>query len=88
MDNYTNIQKAINYFKCTRTHLAEVNIDGLVAHNLAIEALEKQLSKKPIQSQYTSIGGNYYDFCPCCDSIVETSMSYCEKCKQRLDWSL
>lgn len=40
-----NIQRHINYFKASRKHLSEMNLEGLLAHNKAIELLEKELTK-------------------------------------------
>ena len=57
-------------------------------YKLIIEALEKQIPKKPIfESEQTSPFGvddvPYYPSCRC--DLPE--VSYCEKCGQALDWS-
>lgn len=68
-------QEAIKYIQEHNT------ISGNVK-DIAIEALEKQIPKKP----------NDYDgeikvgFCPDCDNVV-TDNYYCEHCGQALDWS-
>lgn len=51
-------------------------------YNLAIEALEKQLPKKP------RISKAYYG-CPDCTTIrsLRQKHNYCHDCGQRLDWS-
>lgn len=58
------------------------------AFELAIEALEKQIPKKPI-----------IDMCPCCENLVayrvyddtvdgsEVQDSFCGFCGQAIDWS-
>lgn len=44
---------------------------------LAIEALEKQIPKKPIEDYY----------CPSCNAIAGKTYHYCWCCGQALDWS-
>ncbi len=63
---------------------ARLTADALV---LAIEALEKQIPKKPIK--LIDWGNNR---CPCCgtlygeDGIME-NYDYCPDCGQKIDWS-
>ena len=47
---------------------------------LAIEALEKHIPKKPITS------GNFFivQRCPACDVVVPVEADYCMKCGQRI----
>lgn len=47
----------------------------------AINALEKQIPKKPIYKEFEL--GNYYE-CPICGDI--TLRDFCGKCGQALDW--
>ena len=59
------------------------------ALDTAIEALEKQLPKKPIDKSCvkdndTTCG--YVGICPSCNGIVDDSMIVCD-CTQVLDWS-
>lgn len=52
----------------------------------AIEACEKQLSKKPLNRITYPLdcdGGT----CPNCNSIVNQQMSYCNDCGNKLDWN-
>lgn len=60
------------------------------AFKTAIEALEKQIPKKPEKNEY-----NYF-ICPCCnsddyslmhDSNYADRYNYCHNCGQALDWS-
>ena len=58
-------------------------------YETAIEALEKQLPKKPIDKSCvkdndTTCG--YVGICPSCNGIVDNSMIVCD-CTQVLDWS-
>ena len=48
---------------------------------IAIEALEKQLPKKPIEKGIHFV---YYK-CPNCNRILPIDKNYCD-CGQRLDW--
>ena len=58
----------------------------MYAYEMAINALEKQIPKKP--RFYTH---NYY--CSVCDNLVGNNefewrrFKYCDTCGQRLDWS-
>lgn len=58
------------------------------AYNVAINALEKQIPKKPIfESEQTSpFGVDDVPYCPSCRCDFP-EVSYCEKCGQALDWS-
>lgn len=64
------------------------------ALDIAIEALEKQLPKKPIfQHMIGEIKGKFK--CPCCNNLFThecptfpyEDMEHCSKCGQKLDWS-
>ena len=55
------------------------------AFEMAIEALEKQIPKKPI-------GQSVLYRCPACDAFVLKSIGvlpdyYCVRCGQKIDWS-
>ena len=59
------------------------------AFSMAINALEKQIPKKPIS--VTSVENSMYVKCPTCklttvlyDGCI---MEYCKNCGQKLDWS-
>ena len=62
-------------------------MDYAVAIETAIQALEKQIPKKPIAKPYF-YGKSYY--CSECKHYVcadyNTKESYCSKCGQALDW--
>ena len=64
------------------------------AHQIAVEALEKQIPKKPRRTN----GGlsiarkNFYTKCQLCNHNIPTvvrdaRMKFCPFCGQRLDWS-
>lgn len=50
-----------------------------IAIDMAIEALEKQIPKKPIED-------HTFDFCPVCSYSVDYLRNYCKECGQKLDW--
>lgn len=59
------------------------------ALDIAIEALEKQLPKKPIDKSGVKDNDTIYGYvgrCPSCNDIVDDSMIVCD-CTQVLDWS-
>lgn len=59
-------------------------------YNTAIEALEKQLAKKPIEinDAYTpKIGEFRVAKCPNCGKEVSDRFDVCLECGQKLDWS-
>ena len=52
------------------------------AFQMAINALEKQITKKPIKDKYVL----KLDFCPECGTEV-TYCNYCPLCGQKIDWN-
>lgn len=73
------------------------------ASGLAIQALEKQIPKKPVHDgcfdskgmwhEWKGVNGRPYDLCPncntnlCCEMPYDNKPNYCSKCGCRLDWS-
>ena len=60
------------------------------AFQMAINALEKQIPKKPIEMKPTDKLMNGYYSCPICGDWVgmdEYSNNYCANCGQVIDWS-
>ena len=55
--------------------------------NIAIDALEKQIPKKPIEKFAFSddIGAG---LCPFCNEGVNEEMNFCSYCGQTLDWEV
>ena len=53
---------------------------------MAIEALEKQIPKKPTH-QYARLGIIVEGCCNSCEASVLPHMNFCNECGQRLDWS-
>lgn len=73
------------------------------APGLAIQALEKQIPKKPVHDgcldsegmwhEWNGVNGRPYDLRPncntnlCCEMPNDNKPNYCSKCGCRLDWS-
>ena len=69
--------------------------DGIEAIQIAIQALEKQIPKKPIMKQYFENLEDDYLCCPTCGEILtdripannKTFYFHCMNCGQKFDWS-
>lgn len=53
----------------------------------AINALDKQIPKKPEIKLNGTTGMNTFCHCPNCKSIIVGNKKYCDNCGQALDWS-
>lgn len=51
-----------------------------------INALEKQIPKKPIEI-IQFVDGERLGLCPNCNEGVNEEMNFCDQCSQKLDWS-
>lgn len=58
--------------------------DDYKANEIAIQALEKQIPKKP--KERDRIGFNTL-VCPVCKGALYLYEPYCDNCGQKLDWS-
>lgn len=79
-------QEAIEALKCYR---ACSGTQFPTEIEVAIEALEKQIPKKPIDQSKVRDNEGYVGLigkCPCCGEILEEDTVYCD-CGQKLDWS-
>ena len=67
-----------------------LTLDECRKHNkaisMAIEALDKQILKKPIE-KYTDYDGTEAGLCPFCNEGVDEKMNFCSYCGQAIDWS-
>lgn len=69
--------------------------DDYKANEMAIQALEKQIPKKPIMKQYFKDMEEKYLCCPTCGEILtdripgdnKTFYFHCMNCGQKFDWS-
>ena len=53
----------------------------------AVEALDKQILKKPIE-KYTDYDGTEAGLCPFCNEGVDEKMNFCSYCGQAIDWEV
>ena len=73
--------EAIKQLKIQRTFTNGSNAK-VEAIDIAIQALEKQIPKKPItDDRYFWI----MYICPCCNDFIKVSHNYCPNCGQKLD---
>lgn len=88
------LQRAIESAK-NRVYYIDVNSMGDISYhhhkkaenqkelmNITVDALEKQIPKKPHQEEF-ELG----EYCPNCEYIFDGFPNYCEYCGQRIDWS-
>ena len=60
--------------------------DYLSARKAAIQALEKQVAKKPnVKELPDAFGRLYWNVCGACDEEIESDYDYCPECGQRID---
>ena len=65
----------------------EYPLDYSVAFETAIEALEKQIPRKPLNPCGRYFGKAKGGNCPCCGAQTNSSTyTYCRKCGQKLLW--
>ena len=79
----TMCEECVNYYKCDHTKMDDMM-------RTAIEALEKQLAKNPIEvnDAYTPKVGEFrMAKCPNCGKEVSDRFDVCLDCRQNLDWS-
>ena len=94
-------EEAIRYIKDNVCYGQEECFDGICkstednpcAIEIAIEALAKQIPKKPVLEKTKGIVGIDMWHCPACDEEIisdwnrDIANPYCHLCGQRLDWS-
>ena len=82
-------KEAIKTIEATKAEVEwNYPLDYAAAFEVAIEALEKQIPKKPVTEKDKVIFGIVCGRCPECDSAVySTTNLYCHNCGQALDWS-
>lgn len=80
--HFRNTEECINRIKSIKEMYAK-DTPSEVALKDAINALEKQIAKKPIFSE-----DKKFALCPCCDmkGLID-KQGYCDDCGQKLDWS-
>lgn len=70
---------------------AYINMCSAEEMKIAIEALEKQIPKEPIEKEVIGVSMSGYKYkgqCPKCSStVLQYVGNYCPKCGQAIDWS-
>lgn len=81
--------EAIEYLKILKLAESDDSVGMLKkeTYDMAIEALEKQIPKKPMGEKYKLIEG--FGNCPNCNNFIDDMRSYrvCSRCGQAIDWS-
>lgn len=85
---------ALEYLKIMRKFFTNDDDEGKVlkqAYDIAIEAVEKQIPKKPVYDETICKNGKkvrYHIICPGCYSFSPgIGDEHCVKCGQAIDWS-
>ena len=55
-------------------------------YSLAIEAMEKQIPKKPIIKKSCKVNA-FTLICPNCGAVLQSDSPHCRHCGQAIDWS-
>lgn len=77
-------EEAISIMKCA---IGEFEWKYAEAFEVAIEALEKQVPKKPLKNPKEFYGRNLYS-CPACNyGYFLGGNKFCYHCGQKFDWS-
>lgn len=79
--------KAIEWQNAFRRTYKGSPMEGEVnqACDMAIDAIEKQIPKKPIKIQTSP--KRFYHACPICENRQDRQEKHCYECGHALDWS-
>lgn len=90
------VREAVAFFgrKICELRKLEEQTGGVLVHNIeryltAIEALEKQIPKKPNDISSVFDNNEYFGDigkCPCCNAVVDDGIMVCD-CGQKIEWS-
>ena len=80
-----DIERAIEILKIQKSFIADINIDALVAYDMAIKALKKQVNQKGIP--YNSAKCHKFVECPECNKDMDKYYNHCHHCGQKVDWA-
>lgn len=90
------VREAVAFFgrKICELRKLEEQTGGVLVHNIeryltAIEALEKQIPKKPNDISSVFDNNEYFGDigkCPCCNAVVDDGIMVCD-CGQKIKWS-
>lgn len=79
----TDKQKAIEWFSMLKEKFVKTEYEGYL--DMAISALEKQESKKPLKMKDCKLRFPYS--CPECYTEIPPGCEYCWRCGKKIDWS-
>ena len=83
------IEEAINIIDIA---IAEVEwcypLEYAEAFEIAKNALEKQIGKKPRSVTVNELNIRDMGLCPTCKMLLTTDMQYCDSCGQKIDWTI
>ena len=95
MNKDISIKEAIDELVSMKPNLIGLSIIGNSSYDMAVEALEKQIPKKPFMAPMPGFDGEVASHlsCPGCKMVVVNVWNtdykplYCCNCGQRFDWS-
>ena len=83
---YEEALKEIKYQEDMRSKGIDYQVNNLVVAKI-VEALEKQIPKKPFLKDLFELGTMQGTVCPNCEIVLCGKEKYCSRCGQALDWS-
>lgn len=78
-----NREAAIEWFSMLKEKFVKTEYEGYL--DLAISALEKQESKKPLKMKDCKLRSPYS--CPECYTEIPPGCEYCWRCGKKIDWT-
>lgn len=85
---YQDAIKHLKHSSIMGVKLQDSELPLATATKVAIEALEKQIPKKPVEYHLGGVAPFMFGTgkCPSCDEGCNSDMRYCDKCGQKLRW--
>lgn len=78
-----NREAAIEWFSMLKEKFVKTEYEGYL--DMAITALEKQESKRPLKMKDCKLRSPYS--CPECYTEIPPGCEYCWRCGKKIDWS-
>lgn len=80
MEKLLNELQSVDTVKLVLTRCGESIYDSREVYESIRPFVEKQIPKKPIESEFTPL------ICPYCEAKILLGQRYCENCGQAIDW--
>ena len=82
------IEEAIKYLRMATDEAGNEEFSDVYKEmcSMSINALEKQIPKKPIAEPTDDTCLYYENYCPDCDKLLIAKHMHCPRCGQKLDW--